>query len=182
MKKSIFFLAGMLLIAPSVFAWDCDHRIQLNIFTNPYEYVINGLEGNDTTCWSADDNVPWNSTDNFFEFNTYYQRTFSRTVTIGSGSYTGLVAQCNINFYDPNASWWNFIAINVDVNHNGSHTPYTVYSNRGNLGNTNDWGSKWTYFNAQEGDVVTLSVTGANSYSGSGTKVQFGGCYIFQYP
>lgn len=171
-----------LLVVPNAFAWDCGNRVQHNITGLPWEYVINRLEtANDAGCWSMDPYIAWNSSAALWEFSTYFQQTASRTVTIGSGSST-LTAQCYVDFYDPNASWWNFIGIDVDVNHNGTHTWYTVYSNRGNLGNTNDSGSKWTYFSAVSGDVVTLRVTGANSYSGSGTHVRFGSCYIFQPP
>jgi hypothetical protein len=181
MAKLSFLVAVVsLLVVPNVFAWDCDNRVQINIFTAPYEYVINRLEtANDSGCWSMDPYITWNSSAGLWEFTTYFQQAATRTVTPGSGGST-FTAQCNVDFYDPNASWWNFIGIDVDVNHNGTHTYYTVYSNRGTLGNTNDSGNKWTYFNAVSGDAVTLRINGGNSYSGSGTHVRFGGCYIFQ--
>jgi hypothetical protein len=179
MKKQIGFLlaAVSLLAGPSVFA-TCD-RTTYNSMCLPWEYVIYHLDTNDPTCWTMDPYITWNSSAGMWEFTTYFQQAATRTVTIGSGSST-LTAQCTIDFYDPNASWWNFLGIQVDVNHGGSHTYYTVYSNRGNSGTTTDSGTKWTSFSAASGDTVTLSVTGANSYSGSGTYVRFGSCYIFQ--
>ncbi len=166
-------------IVPSALAYDCNNRVQVQITGQPWEYAINHLDTSSSECWSVDAGFQWNSGASMWEFTTWYQQSATRTVTAGSGS-SSWVAQCTIDFYSPTASWWEYLGIDIDVNHGGSHTYYNIYSNHGNSGTSSDSGAKWTTFSAVSGDTVSMRINGAKSDSSG--RVRVGGCYIWQYP
>ncbi len=146
-----------------------------------YEYVGNPLDSSATDCWSIPGSSPgWSSTAGMWDFVTWNDQTATRVINVpstdsGTSSWT---AQLYVDFYDPNASWWNAITAQVDVNHGGSHTYYTIYNNLGNGGTPYDSGTKWVSFSAVSGDTITITIQGRDSYTD--THVRFASVHVFR--
>ncbi|HJQ39990.1 MAG TPA: hypothetical protein VKB93_22835 [Thermoanaerobaculia bacterium] len=184
MRKTLAVLAviaAVSLSAPTAFAYTCNSRVLLQIGPGTYyEYIGNPLDTSDSTCWSLGGSSPvWSSGVSEWEFTTWNDQTAIQTVT-AAGTSTSYTAQLNVDFNDSNASWWNALSAQVDVNHNGSHTYYTIFSIIGSGGVTTASGNKFVNFTAQPGDSITITVQGRNSYYGSGTVVRFSNVHLWQ--
>jgi hypothetical protein len=184
MRKTLAILAviaAVALSAPSAFAYTCNSRQLAPIGPGTYyEYIGNPLNTSDSTCWSLGASSPvWNSGASEWEFTTWNDQSAIQTVT-ATGTSTSFTAQLNVDFNDTNASWWNALFAQADVNHNGSHSYYTIFSIIGNGGVTSASGAKYVNFTAQPGDSITISITGRNSYYGSGTVVRFSDVHLWQ--
>ena len=174
-------IAAVSLAAPAAFAYTCNSR-QLVIISpgTYYEYIGNPLNSSASTCWTLGSTSPvWNSTAGEWEFTTWNDQSATQTVT-ATGTSTSFTAQLNVDFNDTNASWWNALSAQVDVNHNGTHTYSTIFSIIGNGGVTSASGTKYVNFTAQPGDSITITITGRNSYYGSGTVVRFSEVHLWQ--
>jgi hypothetical protein len=184
MRKTLAILAviaAVSLSAPSAFAYTCNSRQQVPIGPPTiYEYNGNPLNTSNSTCWSLGASSPvWSSGTSEWEFTTWNDQSAVQTVT-ATGTSTSFTAQLNVDFNDTNASWWNALSAQVDVNHSGSHSYYTIFSIIGNGGVTSASGSKSVNFTAQPGDSITISIKGRNSYYGSGTVVRFNSVHLWQ--
>jgi hypothetical protein len=173
--------ASVMLSAPSASAYTCNSR-QLAGFGpgTYYEYIGNSLDTSDSTCWTLGASNPfWNSSVSEWEHDTWYDQTTYQTVT-ATGTSTSFTAQLNVDFNDTNASYWNALIAEVKVTHGGVNTYYTIFSIIGNGGVTSASGPKYVNFTAQPGDSITISITGRNSYYGSGTVVRFSSVHLWQ--
>ena len=184
MRKTLAVLAviaAVSLSAPSAFAYTCNSRQLLAIGPGTYyEYIGNPLISSDSTCWYIAGTSPvWSSGANQWEFRTWNDQSVTQTVT-AAGTSTSYTAQLDVYFNDPNASWWNALSAQVDVNHNGSHSYYTIFSILGSGGVTSASGGKYVNFTAQPGDSITITITGRNTYYGSGTDVRFSNVHLWQ--
>lgn len=184
MRKTLAVLAviaAVALSAPSAFAYTCNSRYQVIIGPGTYyEYIGNPLDTSSSQCWSLGSTSPvWNSTAGEWEFTTWNDQTAVQTVT-AAGTSTSYTAQLYVDFHDPNASWWNALDAEVDVNHNGTHTTHIIFIILGNGGVTDVSGSKYVNFTAQPGDSITITIKGRNSYYGSGTVVRFSSVHLWQ--
>jgi hypothetical protein len=184
MRKTLAVLAviaAVSLFAPGAYAYTCNSRHLVPIGPGTYyEYIGNPLNTSDSTCWSLGASSPvWNSSVSEWEFTTWNDQSAVQTVT-ATGTSTSFTAQLNVDFNDANASWWNALFAQVDVNHSGSHSYYNIFSIIGNGGVTSASGAKYVNFTAQPGDTITISVTGRNSYYGSGTVVRFSDVHLWQ--
>jgi len=174
-------IAAVSLAAPSAFAYTCNSRYQVQIGPPTiYEYIGNPLDTSASTCWTLGLSSPvWSSSVSEWEFTTWNDQTAVQTVT-AAGTSTSYTAQLYVDFNDSNASWWNALSAQVDVNHGGSHSYYTIFSIIGNGGVTSASGNKSVNFNAQPGDSITITISGRNSYYGSGTVVRFANVHLWQ--
>jgi hypothetical protein len=174
-------IAAVSLIAPNAFAYTCNSRQLVRIGPPTfYEYIGNPLNTSNSTCWSLGSTSPvWNSGASEWEFTTWNDQSATQTVT-ATGTSTSFTAQLDVDFNDTNASWWNALSAGVDVNHNGSHSYYNIFTILGNGGVTSASGSKYVNFTAQPGDSITITITGRNSYYGSGTVVRFKEVHLWQ--
>jgi hypothetical protein len=174
-------LAAVSFSAPSAFAYTCNSRQLVIIGPGTYyEYIGNPLDTSSSTCWSLGATSPvWNSSASEWEFTTWNDQTATQTVT-AAGTSTSYTAQLNVNFNDSNASWWNALSAQVDVNHSGAHSYYTIFSIIGNGGVTSASGAKYVNFTAQPGDSITIRIQGRNTYYGSGTVVRFSSVHLWQ--
>jgi hypothetical protein len=66
----------------------------------------------------------------------------------------------------------------VDVNHNGVHSYYTIFSILRNGGVISASGAKYVNFTAQPGDSITIRITGRTV--GSPTVVRFSDVHLWQ--
>jgi hypothetical protein len=173
--------ASVMLSAPSASAFTCNSRQLVPIGPGTYyEYIGNSLDTSDSTCWTLGSSNPfWNSSVSEWEHNTWYDQTSYQTVT-AAGTSTSFTAQLNVDFQDPNASYWNALLALVKVTHGGVNTYYEIFSIIGNGGVTSASGAKYVNFTAQPGDAITISIRGRNNYYGSGTVVRFSSVHLWQ--
>lgn len=184
MRKTLAVLAVCAVVslsAPDAFAYTCNSRQLVPIGPAVfYEYIGNTLNTSDSTCWTLGSSSPvWSSSAGKWEFTTWNDQSAIQTVT-ATGTSTSFTAQLNVDFNDPNASWWNALLAQVDVNHNGSHSYYNIFSIIGNGGVTSASGPKYVNFTAQPGDSITITIRGRNTYAGSGTVVRFSEVHLWQ--
>jgi hypothetical protein len=185
MRKTLLALAvlvAVVALTPAAFAYNCSPRYQLMIGPGTWwEYVGNPLDTSSSQCWTLGGTSPvWNSTASMWEFSTWNDQTATRVVSVpstdsGTSSWS---AQFYLDFYDPHAEWWEGLTATVDVNHGGSHTYYTLYSNNG-ANVATDSGTKSVNFSAVSGDTVTLTFQGRNSYYGD-AHVRINSVHIFR--
>jgi hypothetical protein len=174
-------IVAVSLFSPSAFAYTCNSRQLVMIGPGTYyEYIGNPLNTSNSTCWSLGSTSPvWNSGASEWEFTTWNDQSAVQTVTV-TGTSTSFTAQLDVDFNDTNASWWNALSARVDVNHNGSHSYYYIFSIVGNGGVTSASGAKYVNFTAQPGDSITIRIMGRNSFYGSGTVVRFKEVHLWQ--
>lgn len=184
MRRWLVFLLtfSLCLSAPPAFAYDCNNRHQY-VIGPPliWEYVGNPLNTSDSTCWSLGYSGPnWNSSAGLWEFVTWNDQTAVRTINVPStdSGTSNWTAQLYIDWDDPNASWWNAITADVDVDHNGTHTNYLVANFVGNGGVTSYMGTKSVNFSAVSGDTITVRVKGRRSYTN--TRVRFSSVHVWR--
>lgn len=185
MRKAFAVLAvvAALSIVPSAFAYDCSNRYQLMIGPGTWwEYVGNPLDTSSSQCWTLGTNGPvWNSTDGYWEFRYWQDNTATRVINVpstdsGTSSWS---AQFVVDFNDPHANWYDALFATVDVNHNGTHTYYNMYSNIASSGLTSDSGTKSVNFSAVSGDTITITIQGRNGWYPD-ARVRFAGVHVFR--
>jgi hypothetical protein len=183
MRKAFLALTILAIsLAGNAFAYDCSNRSLYVIGPGTtWEYVGNPLDTSSSQCWTLGGTSPvWNGTAGLWDFVTWNDQTATRVINVpstdsGTSSWT---AQLYVDFYDPNAAWWEAIFAQVDVNHGGTHTYYTIYSKLGNSGATSDSGNKYVNFSAVSGDTITITIQGRNSYPDS--HVRFNSVHVWR--
>jgi hypothetical protein len=86
----------------------------------------------------------------------------------------------NVDCNDTNASYWNALIAEVKVTHGGVNTYYTIFSIIGSDASPAPAARSTSNFTAQTGDSITISITGRNTYYGSGTVVRFSNVHLWQ--
>jgi hypothetical protein len=183
MRKAFAVLAVAVvsLAVPKAFAYDCTNRYQVIIGPGTWwEYVGNPLDTSASDCWSLGSTSPvWNSSASMWEYTTWNDQYATRVINVpstdsGTSSWS---ASITVDFYDPNASWWEGLDVDIAVNHLGGVTHYSLYSNVGNA-TAFDSGRKDVNFTAVSGDTITINIRGRNSFTNS--HVRFAGVHVWR--